>query len=355
MGFTGWTFLCYLAHFNNYHRDLLSDAVYYKADRPFVQRTLLPTAVNLAARLVPRSLNDKAVAFVKTNPAMQKTFTIDRDPYAAYGSLKLERNYPIETGIALCLILGCLCGFVWVTVLLYDECYGGSAAFRAAVPSIAAAGIVPWLSYTAHFYDFVSLLLFATSLLTLKREAWRGYLLTFGLACINKETAVLNTLVFATYMGAQHKLLSRFSKRMLAAQIGIYLVVQSAIVLAFRHNRGTPTEFHLFDLNLPLMAQWIRRHYDAQQLVVAGIIFIALFYQWDRKPLLIRCSLVIVIPLFCLGIFLGVLNEWRAFTDLYSPMLMLIIGSVGTLFGVTARPEREPVGGHELLARRAAA
>jgi len=343
LGFSCWTFLCYLAHFNNYQRDLLSDAVYYRAERPFVQRTLLPTTVNLLSRLVPETVKRRAVRFVHETPAMQHIFTVDRDPSVASGSLKLEKNFPVETVIALILIFGCLLGFVRVILLLYDECYTGSFAFRTAVPSIAAAGVVPWLSYTSHFYDFVSLLLFATSLLLLKQERWRTYLVVFALACVNKETAILNTLVFVVYLAAQERLNTRFGRMYVALQIGIYVIVQSAIVHAFGRNRGTPTEFHLFDINAGLLREWIRHHYSLEQLVTAIILLIAIFYRWETKPLLLRCALVIAVPLFCLGIFFGVLDEWRAFTDLYSPMLMLILGSIGALFGVRPLTEWERV------------
>ncbi len=341
LGFTCWTFLCYVAHFNNYHRDLLSDAVYYRAERPFVQRTLLPTTVNVLTRLVPIGVKQKAVGFVHENRAMQRIFTVDRDPYAASGSLKLEKNYPVETIIALTVILGCLLAYLLVVLRLYDECYTGSVAFRAAVPSIAAAGIVPWLSYTSHFYDFVSLLLFAASLLLMKQEKWRGYLIVFALACVNKETAILNTLVFVVYLAAQKRLITRFGAIYTSLQVGIYVIIQSSIVHAFGRNGGTPTEFHLIDLNLPILREWIRFHYGLDQLVTALIVLVALFYRWERKPLLLRCGLVIAVPLFCLGVFLGVMNEWRAFTDLYTPMLMLILGSVGYLFGVQPRSEAE--------------
>lgn len=334
LAFSSWTFLCYLAHFNNYHRDLLSDVVYYRADRPFVQRTLLPTAVNLLTRLVPRSVREDAVRFVHENRAMQQIFTIDRNPYTAYGAMKLEKDYPVETAIALLLMFGCLLGFTWVILVLYDACYAGSPGFRAAVPAIAAAGVVPWLSYTSHPYDLVSLLLSATSLLLLKQAQWPAYLIVFALACLNKETAILNTLIFVTYFAAQGRLWTRFVAVWTGLQIAIYVAAQSLIVYAFRHNKGTPTEFHLLDYNLPILREWIRRHYGLEELVTAGILLIAICFRWPAKPLILRCGMIIAVPLFCLGIFLGILNEWRAFMDLYSPMLMLMLGSIGWLFGV---------------------
>ncbi len=334
LAFSTWTFLCYLAHFNNYERDVLSDTVYYRADRPFVQRTLLPTAVNWLTRLVPVEARQRAVHFVHENPAMQKIFTVDGDPCAESGSLKLEKNYPVETVIALLLIFGSLLGFIRVILLLYDECYRGSSAFRVAVPSIAAAGIVPWLSYTSHAYDFVSLLLFTAGLLFLQQAQWRRYLVVFALACVNKETAILNTFVFVTYFAVQRRLWTRFAGMLAGIQASVYVVIQSLIVYAFRGNKGTPTEFHLFDLNLPVLIEWIRFHYNLDQLVTAVVVLVALFVNWNDKPLVARCGLVIFIPLFCLGIFLGVINEWRAFTDLYPPMLLLILGSIGWLFGV---------------------
>jgi hypothetical protein len=269
---------------------------------------------------------------------MRQLFTVEKDPYTASGALKLERNYPVETLIALTLMFGCLLGFLWVTLALYDACYfQGSPNFRAAVPAIAAAGVVPWLSYTSHPYDFVSLLLFASILLLIQRSAWKAYLIVFTLACINKETAILNTLVFATYFAAQRRVWTRLSLTLIGIQVAIFTALHLIIDYAFRNNPGVNVEIHLFDINLPMMQQWIRRPYGVEQLVTALIIGIALFYRWRDKPLVPRSALVIAVPFALMWPYVGVLNEWRAYTDLYPPMLLLILGSIGYLFGVRPR------------------
>ncbi|MCU1260154.1 MAG: hypothetical protein JWO80_3039 [Bryobacterales bacterium] len=329
-----WTFLCYAAHFNNYERDMLSDAVYYRTDRPLVYRTLLPTTVNLLSRLVPENTKQKAVQLVKRDRFLRTIFTVDRSPHEGAGSLKLEINYPVETAIALVLMVACLLGFLRAIVLLYDRCYSGSPGFRAAVPSVAAAGIVPWLSYTSHPYDLVSLFLSALSFLSLAQHRWRQYLLVFLLSCINKETAILNTLVFITYFAAQGILRTRLAAILISAQLAIYAAVKGFITFAFRANNGTVAEFHLLDINIPILRSWIGHHYNLEQLVIAGILISALFFRWHTKPLVLRCGLILIFPLSILGLLFGVLDEWRAHTDLYTPLLLMILGSVGFLFGV---------------------
>jgi hypothetical protein len=337
-----WTLLCYAAHFNNYHRDMLSDAVYYRADRPFVYRTLLPTTVNLLTRLVPENTRQKAVQLVKRDRFLRTIFTVDRSPYESTGSLKLETNYPVETAIAFVLMFACLLGFMRAILLLYDQCYSGSPGFRAAVPSVAAAGIVPWLSYTSHPYDLVSLFLSALSFLSLAHGKWRQYLLVFLLSCINKETAILNTFVFITYFAAQGILRTRLSAILISAQLAIYAAVKGFVTFAFRANSGTVAEFHLLDINIPILRTWIAHHYNLEQFVTAGILISALFFRWHTKPVVLRCGLILIFPLSILGLLFGVMDEWRAHTDLYTPLLLMILGSVGFIFGV--RPlGREPV------------
>ena len=333
-----WTFLCYLAHFNNYRRDSLSQMVYYRADRPFVYRTLLPTTVNLLTRLVPEKTRQAAVDMVKRNDTLRSFFPVDKDQEPRSGSLKLETNYPVETLIALALMIGCLIGFLRAILLLYDHCYVGPLSFRAAVPVVASAGIVPWLTYTSHPYDLVSLVLSAWSFLLLAREQWLKYLLVFLLSCINKETALLNTFVLVTYFAAQGLLFTRLAAALISAQVVMFAVIKSAITFAFRANPGSLFEFHLFDINIPILRSWLQHHYGLEQLVTACILVAAVFFQWNRKPLVLRSGLILFFPLAFLGLFLGVMDEWRAHTDLYTPLLLMILGSSGFLFGV--RPRR---------------
>jgi hypothetical protein len=318
---------------------MLSDLVYYRAERPFVYRTLLPSTVNLLTRPVPVQIRNNAVDLVKRNGFLKTVFTVDRSPYEHTGALKLEINYPVETAIALTLMLGCLIGYLWTVLVLYDHCYTGSSGFRAAVPTVAAAGIVPWLSYTSHPYDLVSLFLSALSLLLLARGEWRKYLAIFLLSCINKETALLSTFVMVTYFAGRGILWSRLAAVLISVQLVIFAIVKSVITYAFRANPGPFLEFHLFDINIPILKTWIQHHYSLEQLLAAAIVVLAVFFQWHRKPLILRSGLVLIFPLAVLGLFFGVMDEWRAHTDLYTPLLLMILGSAGFIFGVRPLPE----------------
>jgi hypothetical protein len=165
-----WAFLIYLAHFNNYDRCMLSDLVYHRAPRPFVYRTLLPTTVNLLTRLVPQTANDRLKSFVRQNNLMQQIFTVDKDPYAASGRLKLEKDYPVETFIALALVLGCVFGYLYVVLRLYDLFYTGPSAFREIVPAAAALGLVAFAPAASHPYDSCTTFLSCLSLFLIAKS-----------------------------------------------------------------------------------------------------------------------------------------------------------------------------------------
>jgi hypothetical protein len=332
-----WAFLAYVAHFNNYHRCMLSDLVYYQAPRPFVYRTLLPTTVNLLTRLVPQSANDSLKSFVRANPAMQQIFTVEKSPYEASGRLKFEKNFPVETFIALGLSAGCLFGFLYCVLRLFDLFYKGPPSFREIVPAAAALGLVAFAPAASHPYDLCTTFLSCLTFLMLAQSRWRAFLFVFFLACVNKETALLTTTVFIVYMWASGQWRSRLFFALTSAQFLIFAVTKFTISYLLRTNPGELLEFHLFDINTPLFAQWVRVGFDPQFFLICCAYVVAIFYQWTRKPLILRSWLFLAVPLLSLGLFFGVFNEWRQYSEAFAPGFLLAIGSVGVIFGVKPR------------------
>ena len=328
-----FAFSFFIVHFNNMESDLLSDNVYHRSQRPFVYRTLVPTSVNFLSRLVPGRLKRSAEHFVRTDPRMNQIFTVEAATQSGTGKLKFETHYPIETVVAVLLMFASLLGFLYTVGQLYRFYYTGSPWFGALVPAMAALGFVPWISYTSHVYDLTTLMLSSLLYWTLAKEREGAFLLIFFLTCINKETAILGSIVFATYRWLQGRLLLKRTLILLAVQIGIFVTVKTLISYLFRENAGQILEVHLFDINAGWLSQWLRRGYTVSLLTTFVIFVIAVCYDWTRKPLLFRSGLAIVPFLAVLGILFGVFDEWRQYTDAYTPLLMLVLGSIGKLFG----------------------
>ena len=332
------TFLFWIAHFNNYDRDLFSDAVYHRSERPFVYRLLLPTTVNILTQLFPASARDAAERFVRHNPAMRQVFTVEQSSQEAPGKLKFEKRFAIETVIGLGLMFGSLIGFLFTSSRLFQIFYDVPSWFQVAIPGIAALGFLPWISYTSHPYDLTTLLLSSLFYYYVARKRWHWVLLVFFLACLNKETAILYSVVFAVYafLGGVPR---RLGLGLLAAQCLIFALVKITTTWLFRANPGAVLEFHLFDINIPLFAHWLQQGVSLSDLLSRAAIVLAVCHQFTRKPLLFRSGLAVIPPLAILGLFFGVFDEWRQYTDAYVPLLMLCLGSLGMLVGVRERPE----------------
>jgi hypothetical protein len=332
-----WTFMIYLAHYDNYDRCMLSDLVYYRAPRPFVYRTLLPSTVNVLARLVPGRINDGLKSFVRTNPFMQQIFTVEKDPYVASGRLKLEKNYPVETLIALALFAGCLAGYLYLVLQLYDLFYVGPSAFREIVPAAAALGLVAFAPAASHAYDASTTFLSCLSFYLIAKARWRWFLVVFFLACVNKETAILTTGIFILYFLVRRQWRTRLFLSLTAAQFAIFLATKFTISYLLRGNPGQLLEFHLFDTNAEIFARWIRVGFDPEFYLALCTFAAAIAYQWTRKPLILRCWFFLWVPIMLLSLLFGVFNEWRQYSEAFTPGFLIAVGSVASLFGVRPR------------------
>ena len=336
LGFGLLTFVAWVAHFNNYDRDLFSDSVYHQSARPFVYRTLLPTTVNLLTRLFPASTRASAERYVRSNPIMRQAFTVDGSLEGAHQRLKFEKRFPIETAIGLLLMFFSFVGFLLTASRLFQIFYDVPSWLQPAIPAVAALGFLPWISYTSHPYDLTTLLLSSLFYYQVARKQWLGLLAVFFLACLNKETAILDTLVFAVYAflgGLPRWLAVGWS----VAQILIFAAVKFTLTFLFRENPGAVVEYHLFDVNAALFAGWLQHGMLLTNLLAGAAIVITVAHVWRQKPLLFRSGLVVIPPLACLGLFFGVFDEWRQYTDAYVPLLMLCLGSIGMLFDVRLR------------------
>ena len=336
LGFGALTFLFWVAHFNNYDRDLFSDSVYHRSARPFVYRTLLPTTVNVLTRLFPAAARSAVKRYVSNNPTMRQAFTVDGTGQGASGHLKFEKLFPIETVIGLLLMFCSLIGFLFTAGRLFRIFYYVPAGLQVWIPAAAALGFLPWISYTSHPYDLTTLLLSSLYYYQLARGRWRSSLAIFFLACLNKETAILYTVAFAVYVFLA-KLSQRLALGLIGAQLLIFAAIRLTLTFLFRANPGNVLEFHLFDINAALFARWLQKGVSLNELAIRVAIVIAVCHGWKQKPLLFRSGLAVIPPLACLGLFFGVFDEWRQYTDAYTPLLMLCLGSICWLFGVRRR------------------
>ena len=191
---------------------------------------------------------------------------------------------------------------------------------------IAPIGLLPFLIYQRHIYDFPILFVFTLALYYLARNNLGMYILMFTIATLTKETSIFLFIFFLIqFKNMRIKKIILWS----IAQIFIYSALRLGIIFLFRNNSGTVMESHLYDhLNM-------YRQYPE----FAAILFFLLFatagiaiLQKEDKTNFLRTSLIAIGgPTFVLYLLSGMPFEMRIFLEAY-PSAFLSTALTATAF-----------------------
>lgn len=297
-----------------------SDMVYGKAARPFVYRVLMPASIRLIASVIPPQTKTAA------NGTLEE-YHLVREVLARFNT---QPEDAVESLIALTLLYLSLLGFVFALRYLLTGVFRAPTVFTDLVPLLAALGLVLFFTH-GYLYDFSTLLLFTLGLGLMVRANWRAYLPVFVLACLNKETAILLTLVFAVHFYRNPRIDRARFARLLASQIAIYAAIRLLLTWIFRNNPGSLIEFHLHRhwavyKRYPLLA-------IASTLLWILVAFL-MFYKWREKPRFLLHGTLIIIPLFALHMLWGWPYEFRVFYEVYPIMVLLSAHTTSSALGV---------------------
>ncbi len=290
------------------------DMVYGKAHKPFVYRTLLPSAVRAISSATPLW----AKSALKS--AIGQFYSVD----AAFDKMSWDKRYYFEYLVGFFLMILSLTGFMYGLRYLVTVLFDTSPVTAGLVPAFAIFGIPALISYYIYPYDYSGLFLFTLAFALLASGKWTQYLMIFTLACINKETAILLPLLFVILNYEKWKANKPILLKRLLAQLAIFIIIKSAITIIFYSNPGGFMEFHLFDYNF----ERFYRPYSLYSLVSFIVLCILVFYKWKSKPIFLRKAALLIIPLFSLILFWGVLDEIRVYYEVYPVIALLIIHTI---------------------------
>jgi hypothetical protein len=290
--------------------------VYGTAHKPFVLRTLLPTLDRLLVSALPSSLREAIVHLADHGSIARPLAKMNLAP----------ENLP-ELLVAIVLMDVALMVFVVSLRSLARSAYGDNPWLVDFAPLVALVLVPCCFAYVNYVYDFATLGLFTAGLALMARERFVAYFVVFALACVNKETTILLTLVF----GLHFRILApgrRTYLALAAAQVALFVVVKAGLGYVFRTNPGTTAEFHLFNHTLLFPTY----HMGAAMgwLGFGGLIA----YGWTSKPPFLRSALAIMVPLVGLTFFLGYLDEIRDYYEAFPAAFLLASETVARIFGV---------------------
>jgi len=298
-------------------RARFGDAIYGRAWRPFVTRALLPWTVRAITIATPAAIRERVSGSVRAR--------IVRN-----GEPQHVNEYPYEFAVTLVLLFACLVGFAFSLRRLARVTLGLTGWRLDLIPVPALLFLPCFYVRTSFIYDFPTLFLFTLGLVMLAERRWVGYFVVFAIACLNKETTLLLTVVWLV------NLWNELPRRKLllgaAAQVLFLLAVRGGLALLYADNPGTPLEWHLWrNLDrcshidyylLTRPASSLLREFGPKALAVLG--FAGVIASWKNGPRFLKDAFWIIVPLLLLSLLFGFLEEARDYYEFYPVGILLL-------------------------------
>jgi hypothetical protein len=233
-----------------------------------------------------------------------------------------EIDHIPEYLIALTLACMFLIMFPFVMRLLLRNIYETEEWIINLVPVLLLIGLLQFFHIgTRYIYDFPALTLFSLGLYLMSVKRWYYYYGIFIIGLINKETMIFLCVPMAIiyYNNIPKK---SYWKHFLG-QVGLFIVIRGFISWFFRDNPGNNLEFHLFG-NIRLLAD----NCTPQQMILWGIAFVLVAYQFNKKPMFLRKALVTTVPFVIATFVFAYINELRDFYEVYPIVAILILHTI---------------------------
>lgn len=310
---------------NGFRGAMFGEMIYGTAPKPWVYRALLPFGINTVSSVIPQDVKTSINQRIWRSKKFQK-LNDDR--------LWWEEHLISEYLIACLLMYFSLIGFFFAFRYLFKAVYQAPPALLDFTSLMALLGLPVMFSYYSYIYDFVTLFFFTLSLAFMARKRWALFLLVYTLACFNKETTILLTMLFGIYFWFCP--LTRLDKplftQLLLMQVGIFFLVRLVLLYFFHDNPGKFFYLTLLNHNLTMPPY--------QMGSAVGFLFVVLMilYRWAEKPLFIKCGLWMVVPLIVLCFFYGWLDELRDYYEIYPIVLLLMAHTIGEILAWKATP-----------------
>jgi hypothetical protein len=295
-----------------FYQSRLGDMVHGTAYRPFVGRVLAPGVARLLTAAVPDGVKRGLTAVFAE---------------WTWRPAGWQPAIATEYVLVVAIMTASLVGFAFAIRRLFHTVFqprtdaAWAAAFGALIGLPAFFG-----PFSRQIYDFTTLWLFTLGLTLIAESRWRAFALLFPIACVNKETTILLSLVFAWHGRRTSSLSSATYRRLLVYQAVVFVAVRGAIAYAFRRNPGQNVLLHLF-----LHNEFVLIHPSQMSLrlpLLVGVTLVGL-WRWHQKPIFLRDAFVVLAPALALmGVTVGWIDEIRAYYEIYPVIVLLVADTV---------------------------
>jgi len=176
----------------------------------------------------------------------------------------------------------------------------------------------------SHIYDFGVLMFVALLLLCLEYRRHMLFCVVLALACLNKESAIIYLLAFATVN--LRRLPLQANAAYCAVQVAIFLVIYGSVRFLFRNNPGQGLELYL----MPQISFFTEKYTFAFVLWTLPLVALV-FYDFTHKNLTLQGASIVLLPWLALYVIGGVPREIRVIFEVLPILLLLATGSVTKL------------------------
>ena len=303
--------------------------IYGTAPKPWVYRTLLPSGVRVLSSLLSDDLKSTLNQKIWERKAFKK---LNR-------RWKWEKPLLSEYFIACLLMYLSLIGFFLAFRYLFVVVYKAPHILLDATSLLALLALPVMFRKYSYLYDFPTLLFFTLGLALMVKKKWLMFSMVYVLACFNKETTILLTMLFCIYYlcFSSTRLDKSIFTRLFLVQVILYLSVRLVLFYFFHDNPGRFVYPTFVKHNLLMSPYNIG--------TVVGFLFIVLIilYKWKEKPLFLRCGLWMIVPLFLLCLRYGFLDEFRDYYEVYPVVILLMAPTLGEILSWKAVSRMIPV------------
>jgi hypothetical protein len=300
---------------NGFKPAMFGEMIYGNAYKPWAYRALVPLCVRVTSSALPEEVR---------SAINQKIW--DDSRFTRFNERwQWEKNLITEYMIACIFMYLALAGFFFAIRYFFTSVYEAPTKLLNFTSLFALLALPVMFRYYSYIYDFPNLFFFTLCPALMLRNRWRLFYLVFTLACINKETAILLTLMFAIYCrcGSVPPLKKSSLTGVLLVQFGIYCAVRLVLFYFFHDNPGSFVCINLLRHNLFMFPPPIG---NAAAFL---LIVITILYKWEEKPLFLKCGLWMLVPLVFLCLFFGWIDELRDYYEVYPIVIVLMAHTIG--------------------------
>jgi hypothetical protein len=311
--------------------DFFGDMVYGRAPQPYVTRVLVPWLVQAVDAVTAPT------ARVQLEEGVRRSLTTDGKPEWLY-------LFPFEFVIAKNILLLFAIGFAFALWWLARLTLGVSGPAVDVIPIVTLFALPGLYGYASHLYDFPALCLSTLGLALIAARRFWFYVVVFAAATLNKETALLLTLVWV--VSEAHKLKRKQIVGGIVLQVVVWVLIRGGLMLAFSGSPGEPIALHLFR-NAQVLAvpgNWFRFRPVADWLVlpmgfnllyVLG--FVASLFALKLAPQFLKDAFWVALPVIVLTWLFGNVDEMRVYYELLPIVVLVLFGGLHSLMGYPVR------------------